>query len=70
MSMPSPSTGRSGSAIRSNRFGSVSSVKRAGSSRGVTSRHSIGHEAGAPGSGRSEKGATMVCPWPFWPKSM
>ncbi len=54
MSMPSPSTGVSGSAILSKRAGRVLSVKRAGSRRGVTSRHASGQEAGAPGSGRSE----------------
>ena len=45
-------------------------VKRAGSRRAVTSLHTSGHDAGAPGSGRSENGATIVWPWPFWPKSM
>jgi len=54
MSMPAPSTGVSGSAILSKRGGKVLSVKRAGSRRGVTSRHSSGQDAGAPGSGRSE----------------
>ena len=54
MSMPSPSTGVIGSAILSKRAGRVSSVKRAGSSRGVTSRHSSGQDAGAPGNGRTE----------------
>jgi hypothetical protein len=70
MSMPSPRTGVSGSAIFSKRAAIVFRLKRAGSRRGVTSRHSSGHEAGAPGSGRSENGATMVCPCPFCPKSM
>jgi hypothetical protein len=54
MSMPSPSTGVSGSDILSKRAGRVLSVKRAGSRRAVTSRHSSGQEAGAPGNGRSE----------------
>jgi hypothetical protein len=70
MSRPLSSTGRSGSDICSKRATIVFTVNRAGSSVGVTSRHSSGHEAGAPGSGRSENGATMVCPCPFWPKSM
>ena len=64
------STGANGSAILSKRFGRVVIVKRAGSRRAVTSLHVSGHEAGAPGSGRRENGATMVWPWPFWPKSM
>jgi hypothetical protein len=56
------STGVSGSAILSKRFGRVVMVKRAGSRRAVTSLHVSGHDAGAPGSGRKENGATIV--WP------
>jgi hypothetical protein len=44
-------------------------VKRLGSRRAVTSDHGSGHEIGAPGSGRTENGATIVWPRPFWPKS-
>jgi hypothetical protein len=54
MSMPSPSTGVSGSGILSKRTGRELRVNRAGSRRGVTSRHWSGQEAGAPGSGRTE----------------
>ena len=38
----------------SKRFGSVLIVNRAGSSRAVTSSQRKGHEAGAPGKGRTE----------------
>ena len=53
MSMPGPSTGVSGSAIVSKRAAMVFKLKRAGSRRAVTSRHSSGQDAGAPGSGRT-----------------
>ena len=54
ISTPSPITPASGSSIFSNRRGNVRRLKRAGSSLPFTSLHSSGHDAGAPGSGRSE----------------
>src|SRR5207249_3553785 len=36
----------------------------------VTSSQRSGHDTGAPGSGRTENGATIVWPCPFWPQSM
>ncbi len=69
MSMEPVTTEVSGSAIFANRPGSVARVKLAGSKSSVTSFHLSGQDAGAPGKGRTEYGATMVRPWPFWPKS-
>lgn len=66
MSMETVSTGASGSDSFSKRPGRVLIVKRAGSRRAVTSFQRSGHEAGAPGSERTENGPTTVRPWPFW----
>jgi len=69
MSMPGPSTPASGSSIFSNRFGNIFRLKFFGSSFAFTSLQRSGHDAGAAGSGRSEYGATIVMPCPFWPQS-
>ncbi len=50
--------------------GAIFRVKRRGSSFFVTSSQRSGKETGADGSGRSEKGATIVLPKPFCPQSM
>lgn len=55
-------SGARGSPIFSISAGSPVIVKRRGSRRAVTSCHGSGHEAGAPGSGRTENGATIVRP--------
>src|SRR5207249_235992 len=69
MSRPGPSTPASGSSNFSKRLGNVLRLKRAGSRRPFTSLHLSGQDAGAPGSGRSEYGATIVLPCPFCPQS-
>src|SRR5436309_3037099 len=66
----SRSTGASGSPSVSKRGAAVLIVKRVGSSRAVTSSQRSGHDTGAPGNGRTENGATIVWPCPFWPQSM
>ena len=71
MSTAFPSTGATGSCPSfAKRFGTVAIVKARGSSRAVTSYHRSGHETGAPGSGRTENGAAIVWPRPFWSQAM
>ena len=65
MSSPAPRTGANGSVLAAKRFGTVAIVKRAGSSRAVTSSHASGQDTVAPGRGRAENGAAMVCPRAF-----
>src|SRR5262249_52780037 len=64
-SNPAPRTGTIGSFISAKRLGTVFIVKRLGSSLAVTSSHVSGQATGAPGRGRTENGATIVCPGPF-----
>ncbi len=70
MSTLSRSTGAIGSFTVAKRSGTVRIVNALGSRRAVTSSQRSGHETGAPGSGRTENGATIVCPCTFCSQSM
>src|SRR5690242_19745283 len=60
MSIASRITGAIGSPSFARREGMVAIVKRVGSSRAVISDQRRGQETGAPGSGRADRGATIV----------
>src|SRR5262245_60328423 len=64
-SNPGLSAGAIGSFISANGASKVFIVKLLGSILAVTSSHVSGQATGAPGRGRTENGATIVCPGPF-----
>jgi hypothetical protein len=70
MSIPCPARPLSGSSIFAKRCGSVLQVEARGIELAVHLAPAQRARAGSARHGRSENGATMVMPCPFWPQSM